>query len=392
MDNELRIILELIDTAIDDKCTFPSPVNNINWNKILYICKIHSITNLVYYAIEKLQLDIDENTKNEFKKEHTLAVIKETKQSYELSRLLKEFDKNSIDCVILKGTAIRKLYPSPDMRTMGDIDFLIRPEQMKAASDILISSGYEALHTDEEFKHDAHDEFIKKPYMMIELHRSLISKGRFEKIDSYYEDLWDKLSIVDNYSHIYEMNREEFYIFMMVHIMKHYKLAGTGIRSFIDVWVYLEKYSDTLDWEYINQSFKSMDILDFCENVKQMVYAWFGKCQYTDKIISMTKFIAYSGIYGNKKNEETLNIINNYEDITSGIIKRFLLKIFPSVSLMKKMYPILRKHIYLLPVCYVIRLIHRIIFKREHINEAVKDNLDKNYINKLKEHFTEIGL
>ena len=69
--------------------------------------------------------------KIKFKKHMLSAVHKDANHDYVINNLLKDFEENSVDCMPIKGFVIKNYYPSAEMRTMGDIDILIRPAEYK---------------------------------------------------------------------------------------------------------------------------------------------------------------------------------------------------------------------------------------------------------------------
>ena len=56
-------------------------------------------------------------------------------QQLELENVMAHFEKEGIDYVPLKGWIIKNLYPKPDMRSMCDVDILIRDEDKKKIFD-----------------------------------------------------------------------------------------------------------------------------------------------------------------------------------------------------------------------------------------------------------------
>ena len=43
--------------------------------------------------------------------------------------LLKNAEEKGTDMLLLKGMVLRELYPVPELRTMSDVDIIIKPEQ-----------------------------------------------------------------------------------------------------------------------------------------------------------------------------------------------------------------------------------------------------------------------
>ncbi len=60
--------------------------------------------------------------------------------------LLQLLEANDIPCVILKGAAAAMAYPRPTLRTMGDVDFLVKRSDFEKASALLEENGYVLTH------------------------------------------------------------------------------------------------------------------------------------------------------------------------------------------------------------------------------------------------------
>ncbi|MDD2235026.1 MAG: nucleotidyltransferase family protein, partial [Desulfitobacteriaceae bacterium] len=94
-----------------------------------------------------------------------------------------------------------------------------------------------------------HDIYYKKPFLNIEMHRRLIS------VESPYSDYlnktWYRAKLKDSCKYTYELSLEDFYIYLLIHLSKHYAGGGTGIRSFLDIWLYHRRYAKEMNWNYL---------------------------------------------------------------------------------------------------------------------------------------------
>lgn len=76
------------------------------------------------------------------------TVVRSFMQATELIRLARLLREHKVEMLPLKGAVLsQKLYGAPDIRTSGDIDVLIRPEDYPAADRLLRKSGYRSLYT-----------------------------------------------------------------------------------------------------------------------------------------------------------------------------------------------------------------------------------------------------
>ena len=52
--------------------------------------------------------------------------------SYGQKELVKLLENHKIPCAILKGESVAAYYPNPELRTLGDVDFLIEADKREA--------------------------------------------------------------------------------------------------------------------------------------------------------------------------------------------------------------------------------------------------------------------
>lgn len=254
------------------------------------------------------------------------------RQIYIASELKKLFIENGISFLPIKGIVLKKLYAYPEMRTMSDIDVLIKPEEYDKIREILKSAGYaEGIESD----HELH---WKKDDVFIELHKRLIPSYNEDYYD-YYDDGWRVAKPAGGGE--YCMSDEDFFIYIFTHFAKHYRDSGAGIKYVTDFYLYLKKH-ENLDFGYINGELDKLGLSVFYKNVK-----------------------------GHK----------------------FFTMLFPSLSSMKMIYPVLKKAPALLPVMYVARWFSA-LFNPKKIKKSVNNlkNYDDESVQKYREELNFVGL
>ena len=240
----------------------------------------------------------------------------------------------------------------------------------------MLSQGYT---TDEAlFGVDADDSYELGRYTRIELHRTLIPdiykwKGECARIEASRRKNKEK-------NHLYEMTNEDFYIYMIIHLAKHMHLAGCGIKAILDIWIFLERYKDELDEDFIKQSLMNCGLDRFEKNVRKLAYVWFEHETCDDDIIrELSVHIAAGGWMGKDEFRNAKYLAGNYsnkEGKKVNKLKYYISCVFLKFDRMKKKYPVIEKHKYLLPVFWLVRLFSILLFKHNKIDE-ISENLDK---------------
>lgn len=152
----------------------------------------------------------------------------------EQTEVLKTLHSASIPVAVIKGTAAGMYYPNPYLRTYGDIDLLVSPENYQRAISILSQNGYKQ----ERDIGIAHTAFYRGKYI-IELHRTLpmleyVSQGSY--ISQYIISGLTKVE----YRHLQQpicvfpmLPWKQNGLILIWHIREHL-YNGLGLRQIID--------------------------------------------------------------------------------------------------------------------------------------------------------------
>ena len=336
--------------------------------EIYSLSKKHQIEYLIYSALkdsEKFQKSI---IKDEFKIAKEKAIRKNILFEIERKQIFSQLVKNKIWYMPLKGIIMRDLYPKAEMRQVADIDVLIDKTKRYEVSNIMEKFGY----TVEKFEDDLHDTYKKEPIYNFEMHVSLFKKSYNESWYRYYANIKHKLKTSSNNKYEYCMTDNGFYIFLVAHTFKHYESGGTGLRSLIDIYIYLTKKEKSLDWNYIKQELKFLKLDSFEQKIHTLVIKLFTKVN--NKLIltkeeeSMLNYIIDSGAYGNYENYVRYSLINKDGNITSINKSKYLLsRAFPNREWILKHHLIIGKSIILIPFYYVYRIFKTLIFRRKNL-------------------------
>ena len=263
MNKNYLDVIYLIRLALGEEIN-EDKFNDSNWEEIYRISEEQNISNLTFYGIEKLNnIKIDEYLYDRWLQDREEYIINDIKQQEEGKLIIRKLNENNIDHAISKGYLIKDIYPTTDMRTMGDIDFLIKPKDRKKVKDIMESLGYN-LKILNRFSEDS---YIKSPIYHIEMHTHLLAKNSIYY--HYYNNIWKNLILKEKNTYIFSL--EDFYIYMIIHFAKHYLYAGAGIRNIIDIYLYNQKYNNELNKKYIKNELKELDLEEFEQDILNLI-------------------------------------------------------------------------------------------------------------------------
>lgn len=156
-------------------------------------------------------------------------------------QLCQLFVEHDVKAVIVKGSAVAIYYPQPFLRTMGDIDLMVLPEQYPRAKKLMLEAGYHPSGAEG----DRHIPF-KKDGLTIELHYRF-SYGELN-IEDYILDGIQNAERASVEGHVFPMlPKLANGLVLRAHMRSHIRV-GFGLRQMIDWMMYVERELDDAFW------------------------------------------------------------------------------------------------------------------------------------------------
>lgn len=155
-----------------------------------------------------------------------------------------------VKAVILKGAAVGMLYPDPALRSYGDIDCMVAPDDLKNARSVLLAAGFTG--EDDEGVSD-HHVGLEKDGVHLELHwrpNGIPQGAGKERLDALFLDALAHTQTATVQGH-------EFPVFptmtngvvLLLHARKHLAHGGLGFRQVIDWMMFARVYLAGEGWD-----------------------------------------------------------------------------------------------------------------------------------------------
>ena len=305
-------------------------------------------------------------------------------QIFELENIYKAFNESGIEYMPLKGAVLKKLYPKPEMRVMGDGDILIKTEQYDIICEKMQALGFtEILESD-------HELIWNKSNLHVELHKRLIPSYNKDYY-SYYGDGW-RFAKPDAGS-CYKMSDEDTFVYIFTHYAKHYRDGGIGIRHITDLYVFLIS-NPQLDKEYIETELNKLGLLEFYKNTINTIGVWFYNKSENDISDFITDRIFESGSYGTYVSHILSGAVKASNSGRNAKYKKMFKLVFLPYKDMCRKYPILKKTPLLLPIMWIGRIINILFTKRDKITKQRKElkYMTEENIAKYKKELKYVGI
>lgn len=315
------------------------------------------------------------------------SVARTLMQVTQLKELLARFEAQGIVSQPLKGACLKFLYPSPEMREMSDIDILIGEGCMQKASQVLADMGY-AL--ERSIRH--HDIYRKPPYMVVEAHRAIYDKTVDGNQYRYFSD-FSRTVRREGCQYTYDFKPEDFYVYMLAHMAKHFYQMGCGIRNLVDIYVFRSRFDGVMDRAYIDGELEKCGLRAFAGHMERLTQIWLGEGAWTPFYEQLFQYMSDCGIYGRDEN----GIWNKFceEGSADGQVSRGRLRRwywFPPLSYMAEYYPWLERMPVLLPWAWLVRGVRGLVQRKGRYKRQMIRSIEQDKISVYREIYQEMQL
>lgn len=192
---------------------------------------------------------------------------------FECARILQGLSSAGVENILLKGLSyMEDIYGDTSARSMSDIDLLIRPDDRMKALKYMLTDGYlnyvipSFKGSPEDFTHltdltgEAH--FMKKSGALtvsIDLHwkmRAGYPMNDYLLLDRF--PWWENTgaAIIGGVP-ARRLSPEMQFIHLALHFAIHHQY--TGLRWFIELCLFIKRYGNDLDWEFIYRTAAASD-------------------------------------------------------------------------------------------------------------------------------------
>lgn len=355
---------EMITLLKDARLDRTSESIKLDYQKLFDLANQHQVSALIYNQIYNFD-DFPEEIKLRWKRDALKINAFQTRKTMKILQVYRQFLKQELKVLIVKGLVCRSLYPQPDNRQSNDEDLYVQKEEYGAVKEILLKNNFTVVS-------DSNDvtTFIDPVSgLSIELHTALFSQeskayGNYQR---YFDQAFDKCIVhrIDGVE-VYSLEYTQHLLFLILHFVKHFFHGGVGIRQVADIVMYSEAYGDKINWDRLYDILKDLNIYVLIVNLfalahdqlefdytKIRVPEGIDKSDYQD----LFDDIMDAGIFGQSSSERIHSAtitLNTISDGKTSVIK----SIFPSLKEMQGKYKYLNKYPVLLPFAYLSRIVN----------------------------------
>lgn len=361
MENQINNFIILLTNFLhrDSQLVLEEPVE---WDKIMSHARKHNMQGIVFEMAVQY-MDFKKLKKYDSYFWETARIIAgQVFRTREFLELYSKFAENNIFPIVLKGIVCRKLYGEfRDRRPSGDEDILICKEEFEKTKQILEANNYkmaeceltkEKINTIQEVSF-----YNKQTGSHIEVHLNVMGTNNLlnKKMSNCFRNVFDTYILMEEQGVEFRtLNHTDHVLYLIMHAFKHFIYTGFGIRQVIDILLYIEKYGDCCDWDYIKKTVTEIHAEYFVSDLIHIgnKYLGFSLKMWKEEKCTEALFedIISNGIFGEKspaKSMSALVISSAVDDFEkkkkSSTFKWILRSIFPGKEWLAVNVPEARK-------------------------------------------------
>lgn len=196
-----------------------------------------------------------------------------------MEQLALQFKNAGLDVMFLKGATTARLYPEPQLRVFGDIDYYMFGDSGKGVQ-VLKNMG---IATEEYFNHHTQASFKG---VLLENHYDFLDRDN-HRGNLLLDDELKRLAKVEGHSYPFKFENAEVdnaysmsptmnAIFLMRHMAAHFFSESVALRMLYDWALFQKKYADEVDWNKTQELYKKSGMPVFPRMIQGILVSKLG--------------------------------------------------------------------------------------------------------------------
>ncbi len=347
MKTEYAALLSCVRAVLEGREREFSVADEVDRDALLALAKRHYLVGFLYRIC--YTAGVPAAARAAIEVAYFAALAQQSEQESFANDLFAYFSASGIRYLPMKGYEMRRVYPAPDLRMSCDLDVYYDVAHREALKTWLLSDGFTAGEG------DVHNDTYLRGSLSFEAHHSLSETDARER--AYYANVWERCVTEDGV--LYHFKPEDFYIYLLLHMRKHFFEGGIDVRAILDIHLWRAAHPE-MDDAYLAKEEEILSLAPFASCMERLSRVWFASEESDADMELLGDFVLAGGVRATAAQEALMEATT----ATGGGRLRYLIrKIFPPYNYMARYSDKLKKHPVLLPFYWVGRWF-RIIFRR----------------------------
>lgn len=380
MEQQTQNFIKILNT------TFTSEVHSLenpDWDALYKMARAQSVTPLFNEGASRYSefAAAPAELRQQLFQQSLMILASQAQRTEEFLESYEALLEAGIKPLVVKGIICRRTYGGlADHRPSGDEDIYVKKEDFEVCRRVLVSLGYdmEELEINESFLDKAQEiSFFSPSGLAIEVHINLFGKETEtrRRLNRYFDNAFENavaFEADDEGRAVYTMEPTANYLFLFLHLYKHFTTSGVGIRQIMDMAMFDKAFHRQINFEAVEEAIKEMKADKLYADVLA-IGGMLGLSLATpisgynpEKLL---EDMMESGVFGLSTEEHSYSryvTMMAMDGEHNGKVS-LLRSVFPPASVLLSGYPVLERRPWLLPVVWLERCF-RFVFRRNSAN------------------------
>ena len=354
------------------------PLERPDWDKLAEWADLQSLTALFYTGASQYQefAQWDGTKRQKLQRETIAGVVAQSTRTELFLDVYRSLLEKGQKPLVLKGVVVRQLYGElSDYRPSCDEDLYVRPEEAILCRRELENLGFRITVPEEERKLSDPFQEVSLDHssgmLHVELHPNFFERTRedLRLSNHYYQNAHDTaVPIHTGGTTLWTLDETHHFLYLFLHLAKHFKGAGVGLKQMVDLLVADRAWRDKIDWSLVRGAVSELR----CGMLYGDVTALGKQLGFSPKELFPSLrpelLLADSlegGVYGHSDPTRTYGAIISSAAINGGERISLFRTLFPTYGYMTRMWGLLEQYPWLLPVGYAKRFYKFFVKRRD---------------------------
>ena len=265
MTHEQEFFIQILSDHLNGRPTeYKRDLNGeeVDWESIKKLAITHQVDGIVYTQCKNFMPD---ELRELYRKKFMGTLFRYTNRIALMQEVEAVFRQKGLFYFTVKGITVSKLYPRPALRTMADCDIVTHREEMGEVIQSLCAVGFVGPDTMTLEQWGG-----ERNQLHFEVHDRLVQEGEYasSRQASFFNHY-------DDYVTDHMLDPSFHFLFLLMHLRKHFLNRGVGIRQFMDLAVMIRN-EPTLRWEWIEEILRTLKFVKYAHVCYALIDYWFG--------------------------------------------------------------------------------------------------------------------
>lgn len=352
-----QVFLKAVSAGLQRKIIEDPLLSTEEWHSLMDLSAKHALLPLVFESVYPL---LPEELEHAYRIVSISLISSQARRTDLFLRLYQKFQKEGIEPLVIKGIVCRDTYNLSDWRVSSDEDVYIPQSEFPHFHELMGHIGFQSSPPN---YRSAHEAVYTGGGIIIEGHWELFPQEsrQWEQMNVMATDIMKRARHMDIDSvKILTPDSTDHLIYLIMHAMKHFSLAGVGIRQICDIAMWSKKYE--VDWQRVKETTDLFGATYFTEAIIDAANRYFDMpIPEGWTVIDSTNLIKDSLAGGTFGHSSADRLHSAYITATSKEnttrLGSILRAAFPNRKVMEINYHCVSKSLLLLPAAWLVRLV-----------------------------------